>query len=75
MVRGKFQVTAITEHSYPTKEIEFATVYDTSIPEDQRFLKATPYGSIKMSVDNPVALEQLKLGRFFYVDFTEVPQS
>ena len=72
MVRGKFQVTGITEHNYPAKEIEFSTVYDSSIPEDQRFLKATPWGSIKMSVDNPLALEQLKLGKYFYVDFSEV---
>jgi hypothetical protein len=75
MVRAKFQVTGVTTHNHSTKEIELSTVYDNTIPEDQRFQKATPYGSIKMNIDNPAALEQLGLGKYFYVDFSELPGS
>ncbi len=71
MVRAKFTVTAITDRGY-TKEVEFQTIYDQSIPEDQRFYKATPSGSIKMQIDNPAALEQFKLGKSFYADFTPI---
>ena len=54
--------------------VEFACRYDQNTPEDQRFQKATPSGSITMQVDNPVALEQFKLGKTFYVRFDEVPK-
>ncbi len=69
-VRAKFTVTAITERSWGGKEIEFSCQYDQSIPEDQRFQKATPSGSIRMQIDNPAALEQFKLGKAYYADFT-----
>jgi hypothetical protein len=56
------------------KVAKFAARYDTSIPEDQRFQKATPWGTIEMQIDNPAALEQLKPGKSYYVDFTPVPE-
>lgn len=73
-VRAKMQLQKITAHSWSStaKTLEFQTQYDTSIPEDQRFTKATPSGSITMQVDNPAALEQFKLGESYYVDFTPV---
>lgn len=55
------------------KHVKFQTCYDQSIPEDRSFTKATPNGQITMQVDNPAALEQLKLGEYYYVDFTPVP--
>jgi hypothetical protein len=50
-------------------------MYDTSIPEDQRFQQATPSGSFEQLVDNPAALEQFELGKSYYVDFTPVPDA
>ncbi len=73
-VRAKFTVTAITERSWGGKEIEFSCQYDPSIPEDLRFQKATPSGSIHMQIDNPVALEQFKLGKAYYADFSSADQ-
>lgn len=73
-VRAKFQVQSVKAFAWnpQAKEITLAPQYDTSIPEDQRYATATPSGSIVMQVDNPAATEQLALGKFFYVDFTEV---
>jgi hypothetical protein len=65
MVRAKFVVSSIKDG-----QIEFSTQYDTSIPEDQRFQTATPWGSIKMQIDNPKALEQFAVGKAFYADFS-----
>ena len=75
-VRAKFQVSEIASLAWsPTaKRIKFQTQYDTSIPEDQRFCKATPSGDMTMIVDNPAALEVLQLGGSFYVDFTPIPK-
>lgn len=48
------------------------TVYSEEIQsEDGRFTKATPWGEIKMGVDNPAAAIQFKEGKKYYVDFIE----
>lgn len=76
MVRAKFQVQKIARTAWGNGvEITLSPQYDTSIPEDQRFAKATPSGSITMYIDNPPASEFLELGKYFYVDFTRVPES
>ena len=72
-VRAKFTVSAITTRQWGS-EVELTCQYDQSIPEDQRFQKATPSGSIKMQIDNPSALEVFTLGSQFYADFTQAPK-
>lgn len=67
-VRAKFQLTEKRELTYTT-ELVFATQYDEDTPEDQRFETATPTGEIKMNCNNPKALEQLHVGKQYYVDF------
>ena len=74
-VRAKFRLQSIKENAgYSAKTLEFCPQYDTSIPEDQRFAKATPSGRFEMTVDNPAALEQLKLGDEYYFDITPAPK-
>lgn len=49
------------------------TVYSEDIQsEDGRFTKASPWGEIKMLVDNPSASIQFEPGKSYYVDFTPV---
>jgi hypothetical protein len=72
IVRAKFQVQEKTEYQYGGKQVVLRPQYDTTIPEDQRFAKATPAGSITLNIDNPAAADALSLGGFFYVDFTPV---
>lgn len=76
-VRCKMQLQAITDHAWSknSKGLKFSACYDTSIPEDQRFAKATPSAQLEMQVDNPSALEQFQLGEFYYVEFTPAPKS
>lgn len=75
MVRGKFRVIKIAETAYGgAKEVTLQPEYDTNIEEDRRYCKATPSGQITMYIDNPPAVEYLKLGEYFYVDFTAVPK-
>ena len=77
-VRAKFTVTHINETRYGARPVDaYKTVileprYDTTIPEDVRFLTATPTGRMEMRIENPVALEQFIPGKSFYVDFTPV---
>lgn len=69
-VRAKFTVLSHKKYSYGHTEVALSPQYDTTIPEDQRFAKATPQGSISLTIDNPAAVEELAIGKAFYVDFT-----
>ena len=72
-VRAKVCCNAKTSN-----EVHFYTVYENAEskaadPENVRFTKATPWGDIKLGVDNPAALAQFEVGKYYYVDFVPVP--
>lgn len=75
MVRAKFRLTEIHNLSWSqtAQRFVFEAQYDQSIPEDQRFSTATPTGRFEMTVDNPAAQQQFKLGEAYYFDATPVP--
>ncbi len=73
MVRAKFQVTEVAKNQYGSVKVTLSPQYDQSIEEDRRFAKATPSGTIQLQIDNPPASDFLALGKYFYVDFSEVP--
>lgn len=74
-VRAKMMLSSITENAWGSaKTLKFTAQYDTSIPEDQRFQKATPSASAEFLIDNPTAIDQFKLGEQYYVDFTPAPK-
>jgi hypothetical protein len=56
-----------------TRTYEFMAVYDTDTPENQRFAKATPSGSLTIQVDNPDV--HFEPGKFYYLDFTPAEAS
>lgn len=70
-MRAKFNVVAVKEFGYGGKEAELSAVYSSGKPEDNEFAKATPSGSIKITVDNPAAKDFLVPGKNYYVDFSE----
>lgn len=72
MVRAKFKVTKVAHNDYSGVEVTLTPMFDNTIEEGRRFAKATPSGTIQLYIDNPPASDYLKLGSFFYVDFTEV---
>jgi len=69
-VRAKFKLTEITTVYWnPSgKKYRFEAIYDSAIPADRRFAKATPNGHLEMTVDNPAAQEQFVIGREYYLD-------
>jgi len=74
MVRAKFCLIAVTHALGGAKTLRFEPRYDMAIPEDQRFSKATPWGTIELHVDNPAAAAKFELGKSYYADFTPVPE-
>ncbi|SHI68814.1 hypothetical protein [Streptomyces sp. 3214.6] len=74
-VRAKFRCTFEThkkwgpDDSHATRSYEFMAQYDPETPEDQRYAKATPSGSLQIQVDNPAVV--FEPGKAYYLDFTE----
>ena len=48
------------------------TEYDPADPEDTRFSRYTPGGSMNFYVNNPKVVPEMIEGRVFYVDLTPV---
>ena len=73
--RAKFTCTAETTKRYApapasSRVYDFTAVYDPDSPEDQRYAKATPTGSMSLTVDNPNA--EFVPGKAYYLDITPV---
>lgn len=67
-VRAKVTCEGISNNA-----VSFRTVFESDASKDTenaRFTQATPWGEIKLGIDNPAALEQFEAGKSYYVDFT-----
>lgn len=73
-VRAKFQVQSIKETMWnrQSREVVLSPVCDDGIPEHQRYAKYTPSGMVTIVIDNPLAVAQFELGKYYYVDFNKV---
>jgi hypothetical protein len=69
MVRAKFIVDNISESRFGWHTIVLSPVSSGS-EENKQFWAATPGGKIEMNCVNSKALEQFKVNKEYYVDFT-----
>lgn len=63
----------VTCEGIENNAVSFRTVYEPDASKDTenaRFTKATPWGEIRLGIDNPAALSQFAPGKSYYVDFT-----
>lgn len=73
MFRAKFCLYSLTNYGTDrAMKAEFRTQYDSTLPEDIAFNKFTPSGNIEMLIDNPKVMEQLVIGKSYYLDFTPI---
>lgn len=78
-VRAKFRCTFETHRKYgpdpehASRSYEFMAAYDPETPEDQRYAKATPTGSLTIQVDNPAV--SFEPGKSYYLDFTPADEA
>lgn len=76
MIRCKFICLSIepNQPSYPDhnagSKVTMDARWEPKIPEDERFQKWTPSGSLVFHIDNPKAVEEFKVGSHYYVDLT-----
>lgn len=77
-VRAKFQVTEVrqaTGWSNGPHETSTVVLSAVSGEENKTWSKWTPGGRLEMQINNPAALEQFKIGEFYFLDFTPVPRA
>lgn len=78
-VRAKFRCHTETlkkwgpDESHVSRSYEFMAMYDPDVPEDQRYAKATPSGSLTIAVDNPAVT--FEPGKQYYLDFTPADEA
>lgn len=66
-IRAKFEVVSLEGST-----VVLEPRYDETIPEDQLFNEATPWGKLEMFVNNPAAIEILQPGQKFYLDLLPI---
>lgn len=74
-IRCKFVCVSKTpiEHSLDnTHKVAFEARYHPETPEDQRFTKATPWGTLDVAISNPTAIASLEVGKAYYLDLSPV---
>lgn len=72
MVRAKFIVESVMRFAGSQCQVKLRAVSAEGIPENERFHRYTPSGTIEISIDNPPASDVFTPGQAFYVDFTAV---
>lgn len=76
-VRAKFRVTSHKIHEGHNEtncavSIEMSAVGADEVPENQRFHKYTPSGTLTMWVTNQSVVDSMLIGSIHYLDFTQV---
>lgn len=70
-IRCKMNLESLVPMAWGGSQAIFRCQYDQKLcEEDASFQKATPSGEARFQIDNPKAIEQLKIGGYYYVDFT-----
>jgi hypothetical protein len=78
-VRAKVRVTGRHESTSIQKDGGVQQVTVTMLPvydegENSQWSKYTPSGELRLTITNPDAYNQFKLGKAFFVDFSEVAE-
>ena len=73
-MRAKFKVECLADYGYNLEATLSAVYGGTTNKEDNQFSEATPNGKLTMTISNPAAKGFLKVGKKYYLDFTEAPE-
>lgn len=70
---AKFKAEEVTNFAYKNQRVKMTAVTDTvhKGSENNTFSIATPWGTLEMMVSNPDAIDFLKPGKSYYLEFTE----
>ena len=68
-MRAKFRCNSVTDHG-TMLSAQLGAVTDDGTPENERYHKYTPSGSLTITIDNPALSDFLEPGAYYYLDFT-----
>lgn len=75
-VRCKMRLENVIPIAWGGVKAFYSCQYDPKLcEEDLTWQKATPVGSAEYHIDNPEAIKQLVIGKYYYVDFTPIESS
>lgn len=68
--RCKFFCESVAQTANGQQVAKLCARYDNTIPEDQRFNEATPWGEMTVGVQNPAVKGFFVPGKCYYLDLT-----
>lgn len=77
-VRAKFYVQSIQKQAgNGAVKVQMIAVSDDKTPENERYHKYTPAGTLELYVDNPPVSEHFEasLGKYVYLDISPADQA
>lgn len=71
--RCKFVCAKIEDnaHSESSKVVTFEARYCPEVAEDIAYTKYTPWGSMRVCIDNPSVTAMLEVNKPFYIDISQ----
>ncbi len=73
-VRAKFQCTRVEQGAgVEGHNNSIVTMSAVSGNENKSWSKWTPFGQCTMTINNPEAVKQFEIGKYYFLDFTEAP--
>ncbi len=74
-VRAKFRCNKTTKTCWGDNNPDSNSVTLSAVGDsiNKSWAKWTPGGTIEMTINNPDALDQFKVGEYYFVDFTVAP--
>lgn len=77
VMRAKFKVISVVNHSDTSQFLQMAAVAANSYPEDgsdedNTYAKFSPSANLGITINNPALIGQFEVNQKFYVDFTPV---
>ena len=70
MIKAKFKVDSVTHYAYGSEEIKMSAVISDGTA-NKEWCKATPVGSLSITIDNLTAQGKLLAGKEYFITFTE----
>jgi hypothetical protein len=76
-IMAKFSCESVTTFSFGQRQavLRAVTGKKGEMDENASFNKATPSGELKITIDNPAAVDFFQPGKEYYLDFEEAPSS
>lgn len=73
----KFECTDVKDSSspgLPSATVTLEARYCPEVPDDVRFSKYTPWGTLKVGISNPDAIPMFKVGGKYHVHISQIEQ-